>query len=72
MKVIIRINRVNAPHEYIQRLKKDILEGLNNTGIAIVPGYCDVFVIEGDTPTKLECRDKHSLYPTHAKEPDNG
>ena len=72
MKVIIRVNQFGTSYEDRQKMKKHLVEELNKDGLTVVPSYCDVFVIEGDTPTKLECRDKHSLYPTHAKEPDNG
>ncbi len=48
MKVIIRINQFGSTYEDRQKVQKHLVEELNKDGLAVVPCYFDVFVIEGD------------------------
>lgn len=48
MKVIIRINNFGTTLEDRRALQAHLVEDLNSCGVAVVPSYCDIFVIEHD------------------------
>lgn len=48
MKVIIRINNFGTTQEDRERVKEEVVASLNECGVAVVPSYCDIFVIEHD------------------------
>lgn len=48
MKVIIRINNFGSTKEDREFVQKYVVENLNECGVAVVPSYCDIFVIEDD------------------------
>ena len=46
MKVIIRINNFGSTKEDREFVQKYVVDNLNECGVAVVPSYCDIFVIE--------------------------
>lgn len=48
MKVIIRINNFGTTREDRERVKDDVVASLNECGVAVVPSYCDIFVIDDE------------------------
>lgn len=53
MKVIIRINNFGTTKEDRDIVQKYVVESLNECGVAVVPSYCDIFVIEDDRKEDL-------------------
>lgn len=47
-KVIIRINSFSSTKEDREFVKKYVVDSLNECGVAVVPSFCDIFVIEDD------------------------
>lgn len=57
-KVILKITSFNINFETRRALREKVVEQLNTDGVAIVPEWCDVIVLDDIDPKSLGSEDK--------------
>lgn len=48
MKVILKINNMMLSREKCENIRDNVLNDLNEIGIAVVPDFVDVYIIDED------------------------
>lgn len=57
-KVILKVNNFNVNIETRRALRETVVKQLNTDGVAIVPEWCDVIVLDDIDPKSLGSEDK--------------
>ena len=51
MKIILKINNMMLPREKCENIRDDVVNDLNTIGVAVVPEFVDVYIIEDEVTT---------------------
>lgn len=48
MKIILKINNMMLSREKCENIRDDVVHDLNEIGVAVVPDFVDVYIIENE------------------------